>query len=675
MKQTKSDSRKIVSKYQELKEIISGHDYRYYVLDSPTISDRDYDKLYKELLELEATYPSIRTLDSPSQRIGGTPLTEFKKVTRTEKMISLDNTYNGEELKAFHERVIGGLGTDNVDYTVEPKIDGLGIECTYQNGVFLQGATRGDGLVGEDVTENLKTIRSIPLHLRSYEKKDSGLHVRGEIYIEREELERINEERVREGLPEFKNARNAAAGSVRLLDPAITAKRPLRALFYTLLEGPIFDKKHSESLGRMKKWGLPVNRDAVLVAGLEAVLQECEKWKRKRHDLPFDIDGLVIKVDLYASQQILGQTSKFPRWAIAFKYEPERAKTRVLDIRVQLGRTGVLTPVADLEPVELAGTTVSHASLHNAQEIARKDVRIGDHVVIEKAGEIIPQIVEVDKSARTGKERKFVMPLQCPTCGGPVGKIEGEEVAQRCLNGLSCPAQLKESIRYFTTRKAMNIERIGPSLVDQLVDQGLVKDVSDLFTLKKEELASLERMADKSAQNVIDAIIEAKRNATLPRLLTALGIPQIGEVAAQVLADHAKSLHYLVESSPEKLREELDQIHGIGPKMAEAVSNFFASLRNRKVIQKLAELGINPKIVKTKSGPIAGMSFCITGTLSKSRDDVKADIIRAGGKWVPSVTKGTSYLVTGEDVGESKLSAAKKNSVKIISEKELYEMM
>ncbi|HLG19457.1 MAG TPA: NAD-dependent DNA ligase LigA [Bdellovibrionota bacterium] len=666
----------VTKKHAELSRTISEHDVRYYVEDAPSISDSEYDRLYRDLLDLERTYPSLQTPDSPTQRVGGPPLAEFQKVVRKEKMMSLDNTYDEAELRAFHQRVVEGLGLEKIEYSIEPKIDGLGIECTYQRGLLTRGATRGDGLTGEDVTSNLKTIRAIPLRLKTREEMDSPVNIRGEVYIEREELERINEERVREGLPEFKNCRNAAAGSVRLLDPSLTAKRPLRALFYQLVEGASFDEGHSASMERLKKWGIPINRGLKVVKGVEGILEACEYWRERRHKLPFDVDGLVIKVDRYKDQRSLGKTAKFPRWAIAYKYEAERATTKISEIRVQVGRTGVLTPVAVFDSVDLGGTSNVHASLHNFEEIQRKDIRIGDTVHIVKAGEIIPQVVEVLTDARTGKERKFPEPEKCPACGGPVGKLTDDDVALRCLNGFSCPAQLKESIRYFTTRRAFNIDGVGPALVDQLVDAGLVKDVADLFRLKKDQIAALERMADKSARNVIEAIETAKKNATLVRLLTALGIPQVGEVAAEVLADYAQSLDRLLTKPKEALCSELDEIHGIGLKMAEAIAEFFAQSRNRQVIEKLRSLGVDPKKKKEKSsGKLAGRTFCITGTLSKSRDEVKADIVRAGGKWTPSVTKETHYLVAGENVGANKLESARKKNVQVINEKELYGMI
>ncbi len=665
----------IATQYGELAQKIREHDYRYYVLDSPTISDREYDRLYKELLDLESKHPDLRTNDSPSQRIGGKPLDEFKKVVRKEKMMSLDNTYNEGELREFYERVVDGLGTEKIEFVIEPKIDGLGIECTYEGGLFVLGATRGDGLIGEDVTENLKTIRSIPLRLQKGAPSKT-IVIRGEVYMERKELERINEERISEGLPEYKNPRNFAAGSVRLLDPTLTAKRSLRALFYHLLSGTEWDERQSDSMARLRAWGLPTHREIQVAKGMDELLSLCESWRKRRHDLAYDIDGLVIKVDRYAQQRSLGSTSKYPRWAIAFKYEAEQATTRINAIRVQVGRTGVLTPVADLEPVQLAGTTVSHASLHNAEEIERKDIRIGDIARIEKAGEIIPQVIEVLKERRSGKEKRFSMPNRCPVCGGPVGKVSEEEVAIRCLNGLSCPAQLKESIRYFATRKAMNIDGLGPAIIDQLVNNRLVKDVADLFDLSLNQLAPLERMAKKSAQNLVDAVAKAKKEVTLPRLLTALGIPQVGEVAAGQLAEHFGSVDSFLGVSAEKLRAALEEIHGVGPKMAEVISDFFGDAKNRKVIEKLQKRGISPRFEKrSRKGPLTGLSFCITGTLSRSRDEIKEEIIRAGGEWNSAVTKNTTYLVAGENTGASKIADAKKKNVTIIDEKKLHELM
>ena len=668
--------KQIAKKYEELVSEIRKHDRLYYVEDAPEISDREYDQLYRELIDLEAAHPEFVTPDSPSRRVGGAPLSKFKKIVRRNKMMSLDNTYNEEDLREFYRRVCDGLGTRTVSLLLEPKIDGLGIECTYENGIFALGSTRGDGITGEDVTVNLKTIRSIPLRLHGENVPKGKIHIRGEVYLERKDLKAINLERSKAGEAEFKNPRNAAAGSLRLLDSSITARRPLKAIFYQLMEGSEFDPTQSDSMKRLKGWGVSVHRETHLANSIEEALKLCELWSKRQQELPYDIDGLVLKVDTYKQQRSLGNTSKYPRWAIAYKFETEQAETKLIDIKIQVGRTGVLTPVANLEPIFLAGTTVSNASLHNAEEIARKDVRIGDQVIIEKAGEIIPQVIKVLTERRTGKEKKFPFPQKCPICNGDVGKTKEDDVALRCLNGLSCPAQLKESIRYFTTRKAMNIEGIGPSLVDQLVETGLVKDVGDLFKLTVKQVAGLERMAEKSAQNTVESIKTAAKEATLPRVLTALGIPQVGEVAADQLATHAKSLSYFVKTPRKKLEEELTELHGIGSVMAQAVSQFFANASVRKVVRKLHAAGIDPRVkVEASSGALVGFTFCITGTLSKPRDEIKADILKAGGKWLPSVTKKTNYLVAGENVGANKIESAKKKGVEVINEAQLQMMM
>ncbi len=667
---------KELKRYEFLLEEIRKHDHKYYVLDSPEISDRDYDRLYQELLEIERQHPELISNDSPSLRVGGKPLEGFEKVVRESKMMSLDNTYNEEDLKEFYRRVSEGLNQTQVRVIVEPKIDGLGIECTYQEGALSLAATRGDGFVGENVTENVRTIRSIPLRLNPDPSVPKTFQIRGEVFLNRSDLGQINQERRREGLSEFKNPRNAAAGSLRLLDSKITSKRPLKAAFYTFVGGENVAPFQSEVMEKIKSWGLPINFGMEVCQGWDELIAVCKRWEKEKLKLPYDVDGVVIKVDDYAQQRQLGQTSKAPRWAIAYKYETEKAETRLKTIRIQVGRTGVLTPVADLEPVQLAGTTVSRASLHNQEEIQRKDVREGDVVIIEKAGEIIPQVVQALKERRSRSHRAFSFPSKCPVCGGKVGKFTEEDVALRCLNGLSCPAQLKESIRYFTTRKAMNIEKIGPALVEQLVDEGLIKDVADLFSLDVKDLSELERMGEKSAQNVVESIELAKKEATLPRLLTALGIPLVGEVASLELASQLGSLEAGLESTAEALVEKLCAVHGIGEKMAKSVVTFFSQERNQNVIRKLIQQGVNPTVErKANKGKLSGFAFCITGTLSRHRDEIKKEILSAGGLWTPSVGKKTDYLVAGENIGANKRKAAEKNGVQIISEARLNEML
>lgn len=660
------------SEYVKLVEEIRKHDHAYYVEDHPVISDREYDELYKKLVQFESEHPELKTPDSPSQRVGGAPLKEFKKVKRQIKMMSLDNTYSEEQLLDFDERVRDGLKQTSVEYWIEPKIDGLGIECTYKEGVFVLGSTRGDGYTGEDVTENIKTIRSLPLKIKDKLFERNTFRIRGEVFIHRKDLEKINIQREKDEEPLFKNPRNAAAGSLRLLDSSISAKRPLKVIFYHWLEAADHFKTQSDAMAFLEKAGIPGHHQSHKAQNIQEVLAYVKRWKDQRLKLPYDVDGLVIKVNHFEKQTFLGETSKYPRWAIAYKYETEKAITTVLSIEVQVGRTGVLTPVAVLEPVELGGSTIQNASLHNIEEIERKDVRVGDTVVIEKAGEIIPQVVRVEKEHRTGKEKKFEFPKKCPVCGGDVGKKDETEVALRCLNE-DCVGQKKEAIRYFCARPAMNIENIGPALVDQLVDQNIIASPADLYALDLKTLSNLERMADKSAQNVLDALELSKKNATLDRLIIALGIPHVGAVAAQTLAQWSKTLDHLLNLN-EQSKEELNNIHGIGEKMADSVMEFFKNKKNKKMIQTLIENGVNPKF-EVILGKLSGKKFCVTGSLKMPRDKIKEKIIQAGGIWSASVTKDTHYLIVGEDVGENKLKQAKKNNTQILTEAEFETML
>lgn len=666
---------KISDRYNQLIEKIDQWNHEYYVLDMPTVSDREYDALYKELVELEKKHPELQRSDSPSQRVGEKPKEYFEKVVRTEKMFSLENTYNVEELTEFYNRTEKALDHADIEWIVEPKVDGLSIECKYENGLLVQGSTRGDGYIGENVTENIKTIHSIPLKLR--EKYPKGIViVRGEIYLDRKDLEQINKERRKEALPEFKNPRNAAAGSLRLLDSKITAKRPLKACFYSIQSNEISFTHHEQVFNDFKQWGLPTHKVIKKAHSLKDLIAICEEWKTLHEKLPFDIDGVVIKINSIEQQNELGFTSKYPRWAIAYKYETEQGETLIKDIYFQVGRTGVLTPVAELESIFLSGTTVSRASLHNVDEIEKKDIRIGDWAIVEKAGEIIPQVVSILKEKRKGKLPKVKIPTQCPVCGSSVGKLQEEDAAIRCLNSISCPAQLKESIRYFCSRKAMNIEKVGPALIDQLVDQKIIRNVADLFNLTAKDLFELERMAEKSAQNVMEGIEEAKKNMTYPRLLIALGISHIGETASQVIAKETQSLRFFMDHSKEEIQSKLESIHGVGEKMIQSLLDFFSNAKNRKVIEKLQAYGIDPIMKQTViKGPLQGKSFCITGKLSKSRDDVKEDIIKAGGHWSSTITKNLDYLVTNESSGSSKYAKAQKLGVQIIDEPALYAWM
>ena len=665
---------KVQDKYNQLIEKIDQWNHQYYVLNQPSVSDREYDAIYKELEQIEKDHPEIRRKDSPTSRVGEKPQEFFEKVVRKEKMFSLENTYNHEELRAFYERVEGALEGEALEWIVEPKVDGLSIECTYEDGILVLGSTRGDGYIGENVTENIKTIRSIPLKLRG-KVPHQTITIRGEVYLERKDLEQINVERRKEELPEFKNPRNAASGSLRLLDSRQTAKRPLKVCFYSLVSNELNLKTHEEVFQYFKEWGVPTHKQLKKAQSIDELISICDEWQTLGEKLPFDIDGVVIKLNSIAQQKRLGFTSKYPRWAIAYKYETEQAETKILDVQFQVGRTGVLTPVAYLDPVFLSGTTVSRASLHNIDEIEKKDIRIGDWAIVEKAGEIIPQVVSVLKDKRSGKLAKVKIPTECPVCGSHVGKIEEDDAAIRCLNSISCPAQIKESIRYFCSRNAFNIENIGPALVEQLVDQKIIDDVSDLFSLKLDDLANLERMAEKSAKNVLEGIALAKQNVTYPRLLIALGIPHIGETASRLIAKKTSSISFFLDHSTAQIRSSLEEIHGIGDKMIESIVEFFTNNKNRKVIQKLQKQGVNPEMQATTSGPLTGKSFCITGKLSKSRDEIKDDIINAGGTWASTVTKQLDYLVTNETSGSSKFEKAKKLGVQLITEAQLYDLI
>ncbi len=652
-------------RHAELAREIAAHDYRYYVLDDPTLGDAEYDALYAELRAIEASHPELRTADSPTARVGGSLRTDLKTVPHVVPMMSLDNTYTEEDLGEFVRRVREGLASNaETRFCVEPKLDGASVEVLYRDGLLAGGSTRGDGLQGEDILENLRTIRSLPTRI----DYDGPLTLRAEVVIYRRDLQAINLEREETGEPPFANPRNAAAGSLRMLDPRIVARRRLRALVWQVVEGPDLEPSHAKTLDHIATLGLPTHRLHRVEADLPGVLDAIAQIERARHDYPFEIDGAVIKVDTFDQQGILGTTAKFPRWAIAYKFRAERAQTRLLDIVVQVGRTGALTPVALLEPVELAGTTVSRASLHNADIIAALDARIGDRVSIEKAGEIIPQVVAVDPSARDGSERVFTMPEQCPVCGSGVTRRPGE-VAQRCPN-LRCPAQVKGAIIHYSRRYAMDIDGLGESLVEQLVDSQLVTDVADLYALDLAQVTALERMGKKSAENLI-AAIAGSCERPLSRLLTGLGIEHVGQVAAKQLAAAVGSLEALLALSEEETRERIDDISGFGPKMVDAVHAYLFDPTSRGLLEKLAALGVSspePRAEVVAGGPLSGQSFCVTGVLSRKREDIHADIRAAGGEIHDKVKKGTTFLVAGEKVGKSKLDGAKKHGTVVIDE-------
>lgn len=660
------------ARHAELVREIRAHDHRYYVLDDPVLSDSDYDALYRDLVELEKLHPELVTPDSPTQRVGGKPRGDLRTVEHVVPMMSLDNTYTEEELKEFARRVRDGVPSSaELAFCVEPKLDGASVEIVYRSGRLVEASTRGDGVTGEDITENIRTIRGLPLTI-DYEKK---LTLRAEVVIYRRDLDRINEERATQGEPPFANPRNAAAGSLRMLDPRVVSKRPLRALVWQVVEGADLAKTHSGALERIATLGLPTHRLWRVCPTLAEVHVAIAEIQAKRPSYPFEIDGTVVKVDSFSLQSILGSTAKFPRWAIAYKFGAERASTRVVDIIVQVGRTGTLTPVAVLEPVQLAGTTVSRASLHNAEIIQHLDVRVGDAVSIEKAGEVIPQVVGVDPSKRPSDTKPFQMPERCPVCGTPVEKNE-EEVAVRCPNR-RCPAVVLGAIFHFSRRFSMDIDGLGESLIDQLVRSGLVKDVADLYDLTSEKLEALERMGKKSAQNVIRAI-DVSRERTLDRLLTGVGIDHVGQVAAHQLAVAAGSIQELLFWSEAEAKEHIGSIAGFGPKMVESVVGFLFDPESRALLEKLASRGVSrpqPRHEVAAAGPLKDLSFCVTGVLSRKREDVHSDIRRAGGQVHDTVKKGTSYLVAGEKVGKSKLDAAKKYGAKVIDERALDRMI
>ena len=656
---------------EKLREEIRKHDYYYYVLNQPIISDAEYDRLFRELQELEQKYPQLVTPDSPTQRVGAPPAEEFRPVRHALPMLSLQNCFTEEEFLDWDRRVRRLLGGEKPVYVCEPKLDGLSVELIYEDGVFTVGSTRGDGYTGEDVTQNLRTIKQVPLRLLSDEIPPPRLlEVRGEVYMEKEAFKRLNEERAKSGEPLFANPRNAAAGSLRQLDPGVTASRPLKLFCYALgrVEG-IEIKSQEELLVTLPKLGFPVNPLWRRCETPEEAIDFYHELLERREELPYEADGMVVKVNDFAQREVLGEVSRAPRWAIAFKFPAEEATTRVLDIVVQVGRTGALTPVAILEPVEVSGVTVSRATLHNEDEVRRKDVRIGDWVVVRRAGEVIPEIVKSIPERRTGEEKEFKMPTRCPVCGGPVVRPPGE-VVHRCEN-LSCPARIKESIRHFASRRAADIEGLGEKLVDQLVDKGLVRRISDLYHLTKEQLAALERMGDKSAQNLLEQL-ERSKGMSLARFIYALGIRYVGEHIAEVLAERFGSIDELARAS----YEELVEIPEIGPRIAQSIVDFFASEDNRRLIEELKAVGIDPRAERPKEkGPLAGKTLVFTGRLSDmTREEAKRLVESLGGKVASSVSRKVDYVVVGEDPG-SKLDRARELGIPTLTEEEFRKLV
>ena len=655
-----------------LREEIERHNYLYYVLDAPEISDEEYDRLFRELQELEREHPELVTADSPTQRVGAAPATEFGSVRHRAPMLSLDNAFGHEEFIEFDGRVKRGLGLEpdaEVEYVCELKIDGLAMSLTYIDGVLVTGATRGNGVEGEDITNNIKTIRAVPLRMRPGHDYSGVIEARGEVYLSREEFDRINAEREERDEPPFANPRNAAAGSVRQLDPRVTASRKLSIFCYALGEmGNLDFDTHEEILRFLRDAGFPVNKNFKPVRGAEQVLAFCDRWETERRKLPFETDGVVVKVNALEQQDALGFVSRSPRWAIAYKYAPEQAETVIRDIIVQVGRTGALTPVAIMDPVLLAGSVVARATLHNEDEIRRKDIRIGDRVIIQKAGEVIPEVVRAITEARDGDEREFIMPTHCPVCGSEVVKPEGEAVA-RC-SGIACPAQVKQRIRHFVSRGALDIQGIGPALIDQLVETGLVRDPADLFFLTEEQLAGLERMGKKSAENVVRAIQGAKEPA-LGRLIFGFGIRYVGETVAELLAAHFGSL----EKPADAPLEELLTISGIGPQIANSVYIFFRQEQTHVLLEKLRAAGVHPRgALPAGEGPLSGKTFVFTGAISVPREEAEAEVRALGGKAVSSVSRGTDFVVAGEKPG-SKADKARALGVRILTEEEFNEML
>jgi DNA ligase (NAD+) len=651
---------------ESLRDAIRRHEHLYYVEDRPEVTDAEFDRLVRELKELEDQHPEILTADSPTQRVGGKPREGFVKLRHSSPMLSLDNALNEGELRDFDRRVRDLLEGAAYRYAAELKLDGLSMAVHYQDGLMRMAITRGDGEVGEDVTENARTIRALPLRVRS---KLTRWEVRGEVIMLRRHFDALNEEREREGLPRYANPRNSAAGSLRVLEPSITASRKLDFFAYLLLvDGKPYFRSHWESMEALKEMGFKVNPNRRLCGDVDELLAFCNEWEQKRDGLPYEIDGVVAKVDSLAQQDILGWTAKAPRWAIAFKFPARQEETVIEDIGVQVGRTGALTPVAFLKPVTVSGVTVSRATLHNEDEIERLGVHIGDRVLVERSGDVIPKVVRVVQHGPD--HRPFRMPTHCPQCGGEVVRAEGE-AASRCIN-TNCPARLKESILHFAARGVMDIDGMGEALVDQLVGKGLVKNIADLYDLKLPQLLELERMGEKSASKILDNI-ERSRSQPLPRVLNGLGIPFVGERTAQILANTFGSLDEIAAADEERL-QTADEV---GPKVSQSIRGFFHEQRNRDLAERLraAGLQLTHAARRVEGGPLAGKVFVLTGTLpTMSREEAKAKIEAAGGKVTDSVSKKTSYLVAGAEAG-SKLAKAQQLKVPVVDEAQLLDLM
>lgn len=658
------DRQAAIKRIEELRELLHKYNYEYYVLDRPSVPDAEYDRLMQELIALEEQYPDLKTKDSPSQRVGGEALDAFRKVEHRTPMLSLANAFNEGDLRDFDRRVRQEAG-DDVAYVCELKIDGLAVSVRYEDGYFVQGATRGDGVTGEDITENLKTIRSLPLRLN----EPVTLEARGEAYMPKASFERLNEQRRERGEELFANPRNAAAGSLRQLDPKIAASRHLDLFVYGLANAEELGiASHSAALDYLQRLGFKVNPERRRCANIDEVVRFVKEWHEKRPHLPYEIDGIVVKVDSFAQQEQLGATAKSPRWAIAYKFPAEEVVTKLIDIELNVGRTGVVTPTAILEPVRVAGTTVQRATLHNEDFIREKDIRIGDSVIIKKAGDIIPEVVNVVPDRRTGEEVPFAMPTHCPECGSELVRLEGE-VALRCINP-KCPAQIREGLIHFVSRQAMNIEGLGEKVVSQLFREGLIHDVADIYRLTKEQLIGLERMGEKSATNLLHAIEASKQNS-LERLLFGLGIRHVGAKAAKVLAEHFETMDRLQAAT----KEELMAIHEVGEKMADSIVTYFSKPEVKELLNELRAYGVNMEYKGPKTPKIgdvhsyfAGKTVVLTGKLeSLSRNEAKEKIEQLGGKVTGSVSKNTDLVIAGADAG-SKLAKAQQLNIEIWDE-------
>lgn len=653
---------------EELISLINYHNEKYYNQDSPEIEDFEYDNLMKELIKLEEENPELKRNDSPSNRVGGKPLDKFEQVVHKIPMLSLSNAYSWEDLKDFDSRVREAVGAD-VEYVVEFKIDGLSVGLNYNNGIFESGATRGNGIVGENITKNLMTIKNIPLNI----DEKGELTVRGEVYISKKDFEEINKIQEEQDQPLYANPRNLAAGSLRQLDSKLTAKRPLDIFIFNLedINSKQF-KTHSESLEYLKQQGFHVSPEFKVFKTMDEIIEHIKYWTEHREDLGFGIDGMVIKVNNLAQREQMGYTAKSPRWAIAYKFPAERKETKLLDIVVEVGRTGTITPTAVLEPIRLAGTTVSRATLHNEDYINEKDIKINDTVLVQKAGDIIPQVVEVIKEKRTGEEIEFKMPEECPVCGEPTVRLEGE-AAVKCIN-ISCPAQIRRGIIHFASREAMDIDGLGESIITLLLKQDLIKDISDLYYLKKEQISVLERMGDKSATNLINSINKSKEN-DLWRFINGLGIKLIGTKAAKILASEFKDLDKLMNAT----EQELINLEEFGQTMADSVVEFFKEEKNISVIEKLKGAGVNTKLIESDDADIPKifekMKIVLTGTLpTLKRNDAKEMIEKRGGKATSSVSKSTSFVLAGEEAG-SKLTKANDLGIKVIDEEKFLQLI